>query len=436
MVNISIEYTSKPISPWGGMRLMKELLDKTKILEYLEQLNLPYPGSNRGYNPCKIIEAFWVSIWIGASRFIHSDWLRYDKVLKEIFHWKRVPSQSTYSRFFHKFTWQRNNSIFPDIQCWFLKQLKIDHLTLDLDSSVITRYGNQEGSKRGYNPSKPGRPSHHPLMAFMSQTRMVVNAWLRPGNTAASSNCVPFLEETFDILKEKKVGLVRADSGFYSNGILNWFENRNLNYIIAAKIFKPLQWEIRSISNWIELSDGIQVNEINYQPFNWSNPRRFIVVRKHIEKRPKSTGKLLLFDDYEPLWRYSVFVTNMDLPADEIWQLYRNRADAENRIKELKYDFGIENFCLKEFWATESAFRFIMVAYNLMSLFRHIVLQTKTQNTLSTLRFKCFAIGSWISKHSNKKVLKLSVSGQRRVWLDGLFSKVGGIGPPFEISNA
>ena len=35
-------------------------------------------------------------------------------------------------------------------------------------------------------------------MAFVSQTRMVANAWLRPGNTAASSNCVAFMKETFD----------------------------------------------------------------------------------------------------------------------------------------------------------------------------------------------------------------------------------------------
>ena len=47
---------------------------------------------------------------------------------------------------------------------------------VDFDSTVITRYGNQEGSAKGYNPTKKGRKSHHPLMAFVSQTRMVANA--------------------------------------------------------------------------------------------------------------------------------------------------------------------------------------------------------------------------------------------------------------------
>ena len=61
---------------------------------------------------------------------------------------------------------------------------------VDFDSTVITRYGNQEGSAKGYNPTKKGRNSYHPLMAFVSQTRMVANAWLRPGNTADSSSCL------------------------------------------------------------------------------------------------------------------------------------------------------------------------------------------------------------------------------------------------------
>ena len=85
------------------MKLMKELVDKTGIRDPLKSLPLPQPGSNRGYDPVQIIESFWVSVWLGASRSTHRSWLQYDSVLKEIFQWKQAPSQSTYSRFFHKF---------------------------------------------------------------------------------------------------------------------------------------------------------------------------------------------------------------------------------------------------------------------------------------------------------------------------------------------
>ncbi len=68
-------------------------------------------------------------------------------------------------------------------------------------------------------------------------------------------------------------------------------------------------------------------------------------------------------------YRYSSYFTRLDLPAAVFWYLYRDRGDAENRIKEHKYDFRIEGFHLKNFWGTEEAFRFAIISYNLMSLF-------------------------------------------------------------------
>ena len=73
---------------------------------------------------------------------------------------------------------------------------------MDLDSSVLTRYGHQEGSARGYNPKRRGKKSHHPLMAFAAECRMVINAWLRPGNTTDGSNVENFFREVLAIFEE------------------------------------------------------------------------------------------------------------------------------------------------------------------------------------------------------------------------------------------
>jgi hypothetical protein len=438
MVNeIQVEFTDKKVTAWGGMKLMKNMLDGTGIKKFMESLDLPEKGSNRGYEAIQIMECFWTSIWIGAGRFSHSAYLRYDRVLKEIFGWKQAPSQSTYSRFFQKFSWKRNTEVFVPLQKWFIDKLKIKNITLDFDSSVMTRYGEQEGSKVGYNVSKPGRTSHHPLMAFIAETRMVANAWLRPGNTVALSNCQAFIDETLELLKDKKVGLVRADSGFYAHDFLNYLEKeKQLNYIVAVKMYPTIKRELRALEGWIKLKDGMEIGEFEYQSPEWKTPRRMIAVRKNIEILPKATGKLLLFDEPTGKYRYSLYVTNLDLPAEQIWLSYKDRADAENRIKELKYDFGLDSFCMDKFWATEAAFRTIMVAYNLMSLFRQIVLKSKSQATLSTLRFKCFALGSWISKHAGKTTLNISAIGEKRKWLDGLFDIINQNGKSFYFSNA
>lgn len=434
MVNLPIEYSDKQVTPFGGMSLMKRFLDQTGIRDHLDCLDLPQPGSNRGYDPKQIIESFWLGIWTGASRYIHCDWLRYDKTLHDIFGWDEMPSQSTYSRFFGKFSRKRNAEVFPKTQNWFFDQLKVDNITVDFDSTVITRYGDQQGSAKGYNPNKRGRNSHHPLMAFVSQTRMVANAWLRPGNTADSSNCTAFMEETFnEALKGKKVGLVRADSGFYTEQIMSYLESKSLNYIMAVRMYPNVKSAVWGLNEWVSLTKGIELNEMTFEHEN-GKPRRYIIVKKQVDLRPKAGGKEL-FEDL-PGFRYSCFVTSLDLPLDQVWNIYNTRADCENRIKELKQDFGLDNFCLQDFWATEASFRFIMIAYNMMSLFRHFALNHHNRATLKTLKSYCFALGAWSVNHANKKVLKISLPTKRRPWMDGVFSQIKNLSPPFVYSNA
>jgi uncharacterized membrane protein YbhN (UPF0104 family) len=109
---------------------------------------------------------------------------------------------------------------------------------------------------------------------------------------------------------------------------------------------------------------------------------------------------------------------------------------AENRIKELKYDFGFDSFNLKDFYATEAALTFAMIGYNLMSLFRTFLLQEKTQKTLSTLRYRTFAVGAYFRKVNDKLVLKIAFNKKRRAWFSGLWNYSKVFEYPFISSNA
>jgi len=419
-----IEFLDKEITPYGGFILLKNMLDRTGIFEYLSQLNLPQPGSNRGYNPVEVIISFMLSIWSGANRFSHTEITRQDNVLKKIFEFDFIPSSSTFTRFFKKFSFGLNNEIFTLIYSWFFTNIHFDNFTIDFDSTVMTRYGNQEGARKGYNPQKPGRNSHHPLMAFIDDCNMVANFWLRPGNTGASSNFLNFLEDTLIKLEGKKIGLLRADSGFFSESIFNYLENSNINYVIAAKFQAPLKRAIANAKTWLYLAEGVDIAEDVFQCNGWTKQRRIIIVRQKISRRPNATGKVVTLFGEEINhgdYRYSCFVTNLDLPAAVVWRSYRGRANAENRIKELKYDFGFDSFNMNEFYATEAALNFAVLAYNLMSLFKHAIVQGNKNNMLSTLRFKLFNISSYITKNGNSKVLKLCLAPKRRQWFLGLW---------------
>ncbi|MDI6803131.1 MAG: hypothetical protein QME58_04700 [Bacteroidota bacterium] len=49
------EFSNKQVSPWGGMRIVQELVERIGLRELLERQGLPQPGSNRGYNPVDIV---------------------------------------------------------------------------------------------------------------------------------------------------------------------------------------------------------------------------------------------------------------------------------------------------------------------------------------------------------------------------------------------
>ncbi|TAG45881.1 MAG: IS1380 family transposase, partial [Betaproteobacteria bacterium] len=55
MRDIELRFTDKEITPWGGMALMKRLLDHFGFDRALASAGLPQPGSNRGYRPEQLI---------------------------------------------------------------------------------------------------------------------------------------------------------------------------------------------------------------------------------------------------------------------------------------------------------------------------------------------------------------------------------------------
>lgn len=425
------EFTDKPVTPWGGLRLVQQMTSRMGLREALRASGLPEPGSNRGYDPVEMLEVFMACVWIGGARFSHTGLIRYDKALKGIFGWRRVADASTFTRFFGRFKREDVDRVFGEMGWWFWEQMPAHRMTLDFDSSVVTRFGKQEGVAVGYNPQKRGHGCHDPIFAFAADVRMVVNAWLRPGNTSTCNGSIEFTKETMELLGDRhKVGLIRADAGFYDGAYMDWLEQRKLNYIMSAKLTPPLKRLIAAQTRWLEIDDGVAIAEISYLGHKWLKSRRMILVRQKINRYPNALGKEL-FD--MPGYRYQAYVTSLDLAPAEVWRLYRGRADSENRIAELKHDFGINGFCLDRFYATEAAFRTVILAYNLMSVFRQAVLKAPKAVRLSTLRFQCFALGSWIGRKGRNRVLRISLPRERRAWFDGLFADSSNLTAPWPV---
>lgn len=421
----TVNFSNREVSAWGGLALFKQMLDSMGFREAAAGWGLPQPKSNRGYAPLQLIEQFLVSIWCGACRFAHAETVRMDSTLVRLFGWSRAAGHKAIMRLFGRFDMLTNERVQAQVYRWFFSKIStLKQVTLDVDSTVITRNGAQQGAARGYNPNRQGRGSHHPLLAFVAEARMVANFWLRPGNTASANNLLQFLESTLHHLGDKTVGLLRADSGFFDEAILSRLEEKRIPYIVAARLTQPLQRQIYQAGGWWALDSGIELTELRYRATGGKSERRLIVVRQSLKRKsaPGKTLSLFADDPHIQGWRYGAFVTSLELPMAEVWRTYRGRADCENRIKELKADFGLDAFNMQDFWATEAALGFAMLAYNLMSLFRQAVMRSKVQHTLSTLHGLVLAIGaSWHQDASQSRLL-LSVPRRKRTWFAGLWA--------------
>ncbi len=425
-----IKFVNKEITPFGGLSLFFKMLDKCHFSERFAQSNIPIRGSNRGYNPIQLILGLFAGVWCGANCFGHLDVVRYDSALCKLLGWARGADHRAYQRYFNKFSQAINQRVFSELFSWFFCELHFDNYTLDFDSTVMVREGNQEGAAKGYNPKRPGRLSHHPLLAFVSDVRMIANYWLLPGNTAASSNYLAFLDDTLSRLQDKKVGLICMDSWFFAKDILDYLERKQLHYIVACRFNNRIKYSLTHNRTWVEVTGGLEISETTYQADAWESPRCIVMVRQKMQKRPKAADKqirqLKFFEDTSDFgkYRYSCFVTNLELPAKIIYDSYRGRADSENRIKELKYDFSIDDFVTNNFWATEACGSFIVMAYNFMSLFRHALINSDKKQFLKTIRYELISTRAYLDKNKDKHILYLARSLKTRQAFITIWEKI------------
>ena len=110
-----------------------------------------------------------------------------------------------------------------------------------------------------------------------------------------------------------------------------------------------------------------------------------------------------------PGYTFRVFVTScVDLPQD-IWRDYNRRADMENRIAELKHDLGADGFCMKQFFATEAAFRAVLLLFNLLSEFQRAA-GLPVYREPATIRTQILTCGAILGRAGRHLVIHLSAS--------------------------
>ncbi len=235
---VVLDETPKAISPFGGLASFISFLGQIGYARQVQQ-HLPFaePTSNNAIPLAHSLTAFLLAVVVGAQRFAHCEWLRADHVLHTLLGVERFPSDDTIRNFFLRFSQGHVEAFWRPLWRWLVLLVKcpLSGFALDLDSTVFCREGKQEGARKGFNPRRKGRNSHHPLLAVLAEAQFILHGWLRSGNTGAARGVVPFLQEALAFLPAGTwLRTVRADSGFFDGIFLDFLEERALPYVVVA----------------------------------------------------------------------------------------------------------------------------------------------------------------------------------------------------------
>ena len=410
---LGVRYTAKPVSGWGGLLLAFRYFEGQGVRELLSRA---LPDERRSPNQIPVVTmvlSLFATVLSGGRRFAHAERLREDEVVKRLLGAKRLPSAMTLTRYFGGFVRSQVEQLTAVLAEHTRARLAASSGgdVLDLDSTVFERYGQQQGSLKGHNPRKHGRPSHHPLLAMLARSKLVLHSWLRSGNSGSARGVSGFLAEVLARLPEGfLIEALRADSGFFVREFLEELERKQLPYAIAVRTTKLVQHAIVGLSDWQPVERGLEVAETRYCAPSWQTSRRIVVVRERIRDRPDAKGRRL-FD--LPGYTFHTVVTTLDRPAIEVWRFYNGRSDCENRLKELKHDYGADGFCLHAFDGTDAVFRLICALYNLVAAFKTDVTHDPAPQ-LSRLRTAHFVTGAIVGRDGREVVLRLGLRGHYR----------------------
>lgn len=401
--------TKRAVTPFGGVAVLVAFLNKIAFAEVVRRWMPIQWRSPNHIDPTATFTAFLMAVLVGARRFAHANWLRGDRALHALLGLRRFPSDDTIRNLFRGFGMGDVHRLFAPLAEWQMERLpqRNDGYSLDLDSTVFERYGQQEGSLKGHNPRKHGRPSHHPLLAVLAEAHFLLHGWLRSGNCGPARGAVEFLEEALALWGQRqKIRLVRADSGFFDDRLLSFLEQRRLPYIVVARLTKWIQREAQRVQSWKAVDDVYAVGEFRVQLWGWGSQRRFVVVRERMREDRHSVGRKLI--DL-PGYTFRIFVTTCTEAPEQIWRDYNQRSDMENRIGELKYDLGADGFCLQQFFGTEAAFRAVLLLFNLLSEFQRAA-GLPVYREPATLRTQVITCGAILGRAGRRLVLHLSQS--------------------------
>jgi Transposase DDE domain group 1 len=276
-----------------------------------------------------------------------------------------------------------------------------EHLILDFDATDDLIHGHQEGRFfHGYYDNY----CYLPLYVFCGDE--LLTAYLRPSKIDASKHSRALLKLLVRRLRQAWPDVkitIRADSGFCRWRLMRWCDSNGVGYVLGLARNQVLE---RSAADWTEQAERQFAKtgqpqrvfgSFAYKAGSWDRPRRVIVKGERTAQGPNPR----------------FIVVNVPGDPQELYEdVYCQRGNMENRIKEQQLDLFADRTSCHRFLANQFRLLLSSAAYLLLQALRRTALRgtdlEKAQ--VGTIRIKLLKVAARVMVTARRVVLHLATS--------------------------
>lgn len=326
---------------------------------------------------------------------------------------RSLASQPTLSRFEHVVSAREAVALGRELEDFVIDRVRQRHrrprlITIDLDPSLDPTHGQQAFSFfNGHYDTWCFLPMFGFLSIDSDSEQYLFHARLRPGLAKEARGTIPLLRRTVEKLRRafpKARIRVRMDAGFAYPRIFDVLEELGVEYLVAmpenavlTDLASVHMLAARAVAR-VFGSTTTHYGEGRYQAKSWTAERRVIFKAEVVHAEGKADKDNARF-----------VITNLRHGPERLWELYCQRGDSENRIKELKNDLEIDRTSCTSFLANQVRVLLTAAAYVLYQELRDCLRGTELARCLvSTLRLRLLKIGATITESVRRIVVSMS----------------------------
>ncbi len=387
-----------------GLLLLRQVWDQLGLGAWIDIRTRGVAGVLRS----SLMVEVWIAVlWYGGAALDHVRWLSARNV-RRLFGWMVVPDPTTLGR------WLRRASaaLVPllDQLLWHIVLVRWQgvgvprQVTLLLDSTVSVRYGaKQAGAEIGYNPKKRGRPSHHPMVAFLQESGDCVGVRWRPGNAHTAEGAIAWLELLVSRLRAAGVAdiTVRMDKGFFSRAMVDALHALDVFFLLKIPDYQ-----------WVRQRLGAR-RRSEKDPAIWTASGVLYDARLlscEWRRTLSAADDSLGLDTYEVTQRAHVLTNLPGIQAITAWRLYNQGALVEQRIAELG-QLALGRTAIDHLDGNALLWAIGALAYQLLHFVRTTALPGDWQRAQpDRLRAALLRMPAKLSTHARKQYVQLTAA--------------------------